>query len=111
VKPLPFVTEVIFLATPQQGSYLAGPQFVRRIAEYFIRLPSNFARMSADLATLAPAGAGGLVRIPTSIDNMSPGNPFIKSLAKIPVSKPVIAHSIISIDPEGPLDAASDGVV
>ena len=111
VKPLPFVTEVIFLATPQQGSYLAGPQFVRRLAEYFIRLPSNFARMGADLATLAPAGAGGLVRMPTSIDNMSPGNPFIQALAKIPVSKPVIAHSIISIDPEGPLDAASDGVV
>ena len=111
VKPLPFVTEVIFLATPQRGSYLAGPQFVRRLAGYFIRLPSNFARMGADLATLAPAGAGGLIRIPTSIDNMSPGNPFIQALAKIPVSKPVIAHSIISIDPEGPLDAATDGVV
>jgi hypothetical protein len=42
---------------------------------------------------------------------MSPGNPFIKALAKIPVSPPVIAHSIISISPEGPLDTASDGVV
>src|SRR5262245_42276272 len=112
VKPLPFVTEVIFLATPQRGSYLAGPQFVRRLAEYFIRLPGDFARMSADLATLAPVREGVPVRrIPTSIDNMSPGNPFIQALAKIPVSKPVIAHSIISIDPEGPLEGASDGVV
>jgi pimeloyl-ACP methyl ester carboxylesterase len=111
VKPLPFVTEVIFLATPMQGSYLAGPQFVRRLAEYFIRLPGDLVRVSTDMATLVPAGAGGLVRVPTSIDNMSPGNPFIKALAEIPVSKPVIAHSIISIDPEGPLDSASDGVV
>jgi hypothetical protein len=42
---------------------------------------------------------------------MSPGNRFIQALAEIPVSKPVIAHSIISIHPEGPLDSASDGVV
>jgi pimeloyl-ACP methyl ester carboxylesterase len=111
VKPLPFVTEVIFLATPQLGSYLAGPQFVRRIAEYFIRLPSDLVRVSTDVATLMPAGAGRLIRMPTSIDNMSPGNPFIRVLAEIPVSKPVIAHSIISIDPEGPLDTAGDGVV
>jgi pimeloyl-ACP methyl ester carboxylesterase len=111
VKPLPFVTEVIFLATPQRGSYLAGPQFVRRLAEYFIRLPSDVARVGTDVATLAPAGVGGMIRVPTSIDNMSPGNPFIKALAKIPVSPPVIAHSIISISPEGPLDTASDGVV
>ena len=41
VKPLPFVSEVIFLATPQRGSYLAGPQLVRRLASYFVRLPSK----------------------------------------------------------------------
>ncbi|MBY0399703.1 hypothetical protein K2X89_05370, partial [Myxococcota bacterium] len=39
VKPLPFVSEVLFLATPHRGSYLAGPQIVRRIAERFVRLP------------------------------------------------------------------------
>ena len=41
VKPLPFVTEVVFLATPQRGSYLAGWQFPRRLAEYLVRLPSD----------------------------------------------------------------------
>ena len=51
VKPLPFVKEVIFLATPQRGSYLAGPQFVRRLAAYFVRLPSDLVRVGADLAT------------------------------------------------------------
>jgi pimeloyl-ACP methyl ester carboxylesterase len=108
VKPLPFVREVIFLATPQRGSYLAGPQFVRRLAQYFVRLPSDVVR----LGTYTTAGAGlPLAPIPTSIDNMSPGNRFIKALATIPVAPDVIAHSIISIDPEGPLEGAGDGVV
>ncbi len=113
VKPLPFVSEVIFLATPQRGSYLAGPQLVRRLAEYFVRLPSNVVRIGADLATLAPTGASGLTlaRIPTSIDNMSPGHPFVKALVKLPVSPKVAAHSIIAVDDDSPLDQAGDGVV
>jgi len=59
LKPLLFVREVTFLATPQRGSYLAGPQLVRRLAEYFVRLPSDVVRVGADLATLAPKGEGG----------------------------------------------------
>jgi pimeloyl-ACP methyl ester carboxylesterase len=57
VKPLPFVTEVIFLATPQRGSYLAGPQFVRRLASYFVRLPSDLVRVGASLVAQTPKGA------------------------------------------------------
>jgi pimeloyl-ACP methyl ester carboxylesterase len=113
VKPLPVVKEVIFLATPQRGSYLAGPEFVRRLAAYFVRLPSDVVRVGADLTTLAPKGEGGLsfAKMPTSIDNMSPGNQFIKTLAKIPVSPGIVAHSIISVDSDEPLDTAGDGVV
>ncbi len=113
VKPLPFVTEVLFLATPQRGSYLAGPQFVRRLAAYFVRLPSEVVRVGADLAAHAPAGEAGLSlgRIPTSIDNMSPNNRFIQALAKIPVSPDVKTHSIIAVDSDEPLDQAGDGVV
>ena len=113
VKPLPFVSEVIFLATPHQGSYLAGPHLVQRLTEYFVRLPSDVARVGVDLATVAPAGGPGLgfVRMPTSVDNMAPGDRFIKGLAEIPVSPPVRVHSIISVDDDKPLDEASDGVV
>ena len=114
LKPLPFVTEVIFLATPHRGSYLAGPQFVRRMAERFVRLPSDLVKLGTDLVTLLPQGAAGLTfsRIPTSIDNMSPNNDYIETLSKIPVSPKVKAHSIISVvDKTKPLEAASDGVV
>ena len=113
VKPLPFVREVIFLATPHRGSYLAGPQIVRRLAAYFVRLPSDLVRVGTDLATLAPVGwsALSLERLPTSIDNMSPGNHFIRALATIPISPGVTAHSIIAVDDDKPLDQAGDGVV
>jgi pimeloyl-ACP methyl ester carboxylesterase len=108
VKPLPFVSEVIFLATPQRGSYLAGPQFVRRVAAYFVRLPSEVVRAGTGLAS---ASELSLIQMPTSIDNMSPSNRFIKGIATIPVSPNVTAHSIIAVETDEPLDRAGDGVV
>jgi hypothetical protein len=42
---------------------------------------------------------------------MSPGHPFIQALSGVPVAPKVIAHSIVAIDPERPLDVAGDGVV
>jgi pimeloyl-ACP methyl ester carboxylesterase len=111
VKPLPFVRRVIFLATPHGGSYLAGPQLVRRLAQRLVRLPSDVVRVGADLATLGPTGALASGRVATSIDNMSPGHPFIRALAEIPVSPAVAAHSVIAVEGDGPLEDASDGVV
>jgi pimeloyl-ACP methyl ester carboxylesterase len=111
VDPLPFVRRVIFLATPHRGSYLAGPQFVRRLAQRLIRLPSDVVRVSADIAAVAPSSRIGGERIPTSIDNMSPGNPFIRTLVEIPVVPKVTAHSIIAVEGEGPIEEGSDGVV
>ncbi len=111
VEPLPFVRRVVFLATPHRGSYLAGPQLVRRLAERLVRLPSDVVRVGADLAALSPSGAVSFERMPTSIDNMSPGNRFIQALAEIPVVPGVTAHSVISVNDDEPLDEAGDGVV
>jgi hypothetical protein len=47
----------------------------------------------------------------TSIDNMAPGHPFIETLASIPVSPDVRAHSIIPVKGDGPLEDEDDGVV
>ena len=49
--------------------------------------------------------------VPTSIDNMSPGNLFIRNLSAIPIAPGVVAHSIIAVDSDGPLDEAGDGIV
>ena len=111
VEPLPFVRTVIFLATPHRGSYLAGPQLVRRLAGRLVRLPSDVVRVGADLTTLSVSGTVSFERLPTSIDNMSPGNRFIQELSKIPVAPGVTAHSIISVNDDKPLEEAGDGVV
>jgi pimeloyl-ACP methyl ester carboxylesterase len=111
VERLPFVRRVIFLATPHRGSYLAGPQLVRRLAQRLVRLPSDVLTAGADLATHGPTGAFAGGRLPTSIDNMSPGHRFIRALAEVPVSPAVTAHSIVAVDDDGPLEDAGDGVV
>jgi hypothetical protein len=50
-------------------------------------------------------------RLPTSLDNMTPGNPFMKVLAELPVAPGVKAHSIIAVNGDGPPEGQSDGVV
>jgi len=113
VEPLPFVKRVIFVATPHGGSYLAGPQFVSRLAAWMISMPKNLVGVTADVVGLSDATSGymQLQRIPTSIDNMSPGNGFIKTLRRIPVAPGIAAHSIVGVDGGGPVASGGDGVV
>ena len=50
-------------------------------------------------------------RIPTSIDNMTAGNPFLESLSEEPIQPGVTAHSIIPVKGDGPFEDGNDGVV
>ncbi len=112
VEPLPFVKRVVFIATPQRGSYLAGPQIIRRLAQRLITLPATALQIGAELVTVnSVRGQTRLQRLPTSIDNMSPGHPFILAIAKIPVAPEVAAHSIIGVVGDGPREQGGDGVV
>jgi pimeloyl-ACP methyl ester carboxylesterase len=117
VKPLPFVKRVIFVATPHRGSFLAGPQFVRRLIERLVTLPVDVLRIGTDLAGAmvgyeSETAALSMGRIPTSIDNMSPGNRFIQALSAIPVAPGIAANSIVPVK-EGfdPYQEGNDGVV
>ena len=49
--------------------------------------------------------------IPTSVKNMDPENPFIKTLASIPLPPEVKGHSIIAVKGNGPVTEGNDGVV
>lgn len=108
--PEPFVKRVIFVCTPHRGSYLASMSFAR-LASSLIQLPSEMTKRISDVARRNPGAISSLAKLPTSIDNMRPGSPFIRALAKLPVAPGVHAHSIIAIDGDGPLEHASDGVV
>jgi hypothetical protein len=50
-------------------------------------------------------------QLPTSVDNMSPGHHFIRTLAATPVDPRITAHSIIAVKRAGPLVGQTDGVV
>jgi pimeloyl-ACP methyl ester carboxylesterase len=116
-KPLPFVKRLVFIATPHQGSYLtamrlAGLTPARWIAG-LIELPGYLTGGISDLVTRNPDAKllRAIDRLPTSIDNMTPGNPFLQTLAAIPVAPGVTAHSIIAVRGDGPPEEGSDGVV
>jgi pimeloyl-ACP methyl ester carboxylesterase len=111
-RPLPFVKRVVFIATPHGGSYQALG-FLGRLGSWFVNLPGRFVKMNVELLTLQTQGLymGTVGNVPTSITNMTPGNPFIKNLASIPIADGVVAHSIIAVDSDGPLEDAGDGVV
>lgn len=111
VKPLPFVKQVIFIATPHRGSYLASNYFVK-FGNKFINLPGGLARSAAQIAKLRePSVLGTPFAIPTALDNMDSSNPFLNTLSTMPIAEGVHAHSIIPVKGTGPVEEGDDGVV
>jgi pimeloyl-ACP methyl ester carboxylesterase len=111
VKPLPFVTRVIFIATPHRGSYMASNYFVK-FGNKFINLPGGLAKSAVQLGKLRERSMLGTPFVlPTALDNMDASNPFIKTLASLPIAPGVHAHSIIPVKGTGPVEDGNDGVV
>jgi pimeloyl-ACP methyl ester carboxylesterase len=111
VKPLPFVKRVIFIATPHHGSFRAGNR-IAKFANKFINLPGGLAKAAADLGRLRGENMLGTpLSIPTALDNMDPSNPFLKTLASLPIAAGVQVNSIIAVKGTGPIEEGNDGVV
>ncbi|MBI1818471.1 MAG: alpha/beta fold hydrolase [Deltaproteobacteria bacterium] len=111
VEPLPFVKEVIFIATPHRGSFLAD-NFLGNIARKLVSLPGNITKVGVSMVKLQAAGAlKTAFTMPTSIDNMKGSNPFLKTLVALPIAPGVDAHSIIAVQGDGPPEKGDDGVV
>lgn len=111
VEPLPFVKRVIFIATPHRGSFLASNP-IRKFANKFINLPGGLAKAAVEVAQFRePSMLGTPLTIPTALDNMNPSNPFLKTLASLPIVAGVHVHSIIAVKGRGPIEDGNDGVV
>jgi pimeloyl-ACP methyl ester carboxylesterase len=111
VEPLPFVKRLVFIATPHHGSYMAE-DFIGKFSRRFISLPAAISKSSLELFKLNPLGAAKLVlRFPTAIDNMDSANPFLKTLASLPIAPGVHTNSIIPVKGKGPVEKGNDGVV
>jgi hypothetical protein len=110
IEPLPEVSRVVFICTPQRGSFVAGRKFIGNLVHRLLTPSPVSAHLAADLAKNQDAVVG-LPVVPTAVDNMSPSHPFIQGLQKIPVVSSIKAHSIIAVDGDGPIEEGDDGVV
>jgi hypothetical protein len=110
--PLPFVKRVVFVATPHRGSYLTLQRFGRWVAS-LVELPNGLSQLTYDLVARNQDDLliRALDRPATAIDNMTPRNPFLRTLLKLPIADGVGAHSIIAVDGDGPVEEGADGVV
>ena len=111
LQPLPFVRQVVFIATPHRGSYEAGSWIAHQVAG-FACLPKGFVDVMKDLVTGNPGvvtlSLGGL---PRSINDMTPGNSFVRALASTPVAPGIATHSIVAVSGDKPLAEDDDGIV
>jgi len=112
VTAVPYVRRVIFVATPHRGSPLAAFGLVGWLTR-FIQLPVAISSAAVDLLA---QNKDRLVlrtfgRMPRSVDNMSPSNLFVKTLADMPIADGVVVNSIIAVKGDGPAADGSDGVV
>ncbi|MCE2563631.1 triacylglycerol lipase [Komagataeibacter sp. FNDCF1] len=111
---MPEIQRVVFISTPQHGSYLAGLSVARLIGS-MASLPFSVTETARELVT-SPAGDSTHLRnrIPRlgSVYAMSPRSAFMRTLPTIPIVPDVHTHSIIPVcgDPHD-LAHANDGVV
>ena len=112
-KPLPYVKRVVFIATPHRGSYFAGNWISHQLIS-FLKLPGGVMTAMSDVVThsnkdkLHLEVKSGHI---TSVDAMTPGSPLVTTLAPMPISAGVAAHSIIAVKGDGPKEEGMDGVV
>ncbi|MFB3143433.1 MAG: esterase/lipase family protein [Candidatus Methylomirabilales bacterium] len=109
-EPLQGVERVVFIATPHRGSFRATG-FALKLMRRIIRLPGTLVTEFQALLKTPAFGRLGMSQLPTSVDNMSPGHHFIRTLAATPVDPRITAHSIIAVKRAGPLVGQTDGVV
>jgi pimeloyl-ACP methyl ester carboxylesterase len=111
-EALPFVKRAIFISTPHRGSYAAGG-FVRNLARKLVSLPSALVKRASEFAGLSEKlNLPKEMRIArTSLDSMSPENPFLQALADIPLAPGVKGNSVIAIQGDGDYHLGKDGLV
>jgi len=109
VEPVPQVSRVVFICTPQRGSFVAGRTVIEDAVRWLLNPPRLEGNLALDIA--ANPGAARSPFVPSAVDNMSPSSNFIRGLEGIPVASSVTVNSIIAVETDGPVEQGDDGVV
>jgi hypothetical protein len=112
--PLPFVRDVVFMATPHRGSYAAAGGIAHWLAD-IVTLPASIISTGLEVAGAVardePKLASTLLKIPSSVHSMDPARPLTKILSSMPMNPAVKIHSIIAVSGNKPLEEDGDGIV
>jgi pimeloyl-ACP methyl ester carboxylesterase len=108
--PVPNVKRVVFIATPHRGSYQATG-WALNLINRLIRLPGTLVSQFGDLLAQPAFAQLHMSRLPSAVDNMSPGHPFLRALNDLAIDPNITAHSIIAVLGDGPITGKTDGVV
>jgi pimeloyl-ACP methyl ester carboxylesterase len=109
---VPSVSRVVFISTPHGGSFLTlNP--LSNLVKKLISVPATVGGRLIEVLANDPDAIAfqSLEDMPTSIDNMRPGNRFLETLRTLPIVDGVGVHSIVAVQGSGPHEHLSDGVV
>jgi pimeloyl-ACP methyl ester carboxylesterase len=106
------IDRAIFFSGPHRGSVLAT-NWVGSIATRLIKAPGLIADVRNVAISAATADVAGLAmqNAPNSIGTLSPTNPFVVEINKLPIAPRVPFHSIVGDRGKGDTPNSSDGVV
>jgi pimeloyl-ACP methyl ester carboxylesterase len=106
------IDRAVFFSGPHRGSILAS-NWVGRTASRLVKTPGMIADMRNVVFSAATADIAGLTMssAPNSIGTLSPTNPFVVEINKLPIVPRVPYHSIMGDRGKGDTPKSSDGVV
>jgi pimeloyl-ACP methyl ester carboxylesterase len=113
-KARPYVSGVIFIATPHRGAEMAsGP--LGRFAASLVSLPRELIMLGPNLISQLQANEEEelIDRLPNSIDTLRPTARVITAMDRLPIKPSIACYSIIGDEDEGKVSLAnsSDGIV
>ena len=111
---LPYVKQVIFVATPHKGSPMAD-KWGSRMASGWINLPevldAGKQLLNNKQVVKESVAARYAKKVPNSIVLLSPSSPFIKATNEVPLRPDISYYSIIGIRDSKAGPGSSDGIV
>ena len=113
-ESLPFVSKVIFIATPHRGSSMAKSWYAR-LGAMLIWPAKELIFTTKDLIAANKSDSEKLKlklkKIPTGLDSLLPDNPMHKIMMSQPIASNVVYYSIIGNKEKAGVAGGSDGIV